>query len=93
MTHRAGPTRTPLRVGLLLGAALLSGSAATACGVFFPWQLLGNRNATLRDLPVDSFDVEAGRLVARPDPRLPPTAAGPMTVRRRPTRRRRSSAR
>ena len=54
-----------------LATALLSGSAATACGVFFPWQPLGHRDAAMRDLPVDSFDFEAARLVARPDPRLP----------------------
>ncbi len=54
-----------------LAAILLSGTAATACGVFFPWQSLGHRYAVMRDLPVDSFDSEAVRLVARPDPRLP----------------------
>ena len=44
-------------------AALASIGAAFACGPFFPWQLLDNRDKTLSE-PVElGFDFEASRLV------------------------------
>ncbi len=57
--------------GWLILFVSLSGSAALACGPGFPWQLLDNREQTLRDLPVDSFAFGAARLVPKPALRLP----------------------
>ncbi len=67
--------RVPVRVGLVLLAGLAA-SAAFACGNGFPWQLLNNRDQTLSDLPVDSFEFGAVRLVPKPALRLPPPSMG-----------------
>ncbi len=52
--------------------AVLAGGAASACGFYFPWQMLAAREQTMRDLPVDSFAFEAAHLASRSEPQLPP---------------------
>lgn len=54
-------------------AALLVAAGATiamACGPFFPWQLLDDRNETLKATPSSSFAFEAAHLIAPPKDRL-----------------------
>lgn len=69
------------RAGLPVATLALTGpvaiAVAVACGPSFPWQLIGQRTATLHDLPVDSFAFEMERLVPVPDPRLPVLIPGP----------------
>ena len=63
-----------LRIWLVLSvvlAAVLAGSTTLACGPGFPWQLLDDRDQTLRDLPIDSFAFSVARLVPKPALRLP----------------------
>ncbi|GAA0554347.1 hypothetical protein FHS83_001732 [Rhizomicrobium palustre] len=45
----------------------LCGAAAIACGPFFPWQLLDDRQATLKATPANSFDFEAAHIAAPKD--------------------------
>ncbi|MBS0192814.1 MAG: hypothetical protein JSR34_01030 [Proteobacteria bacterium] len=58
-----------LRLTLILGCALASASAS-ACGPFFPQQLLADRKSSLFDLPDGMFVFEAARLLPRPNDKL-----------------------
>ena len=51
---------------------LAGASIALACGPFFPWQLLENRNDTLKTTPANSFAFEAQHLVAPVQDHLKP---------------------
>jgi tetratricopeptide (TPR) repeat protein len=53
-------------LGLGLAVAI-SGGTALACGPFFPWQLLDDRNATLTAPPVSGFRFEVSHLVVPKD--------------------------
>ena len=46
---------------------MLEFSGAIACGVYFPWQLLDDRDVTLKETPVSSFFFEAEHLVPAPN--------------------------
>jgi tetratricopeptide (TPR) repeat protein len=54
-----------IAVGMLLAAACIGG--ALACGPFFPWQLLDNREQTVSEPVGLSFAFEASRLVNAPN--------------------------
>ncbi len=56
-------------------AALMVFAGATlalACGPFFPWQLLDNRNETLKATPVNGFVFEASHIAPAPRDRMKP---------------------
>jgi cellulose synthase operon protein C len=58
---------------------LLSVTATLACGPFFPWQLLDNRAATLKETPANSFAFEAAHLESPSTDRLKALEGAPST--------------
>src|SRR5271163_2021352 len=65
---------------ILAGIIVLLGvTAAVACGIFFPWQLLDNRAATLKEGPANSFAFEATHLVSPPTDGLKALEGAPST--------------
>jgi len=57
----------------------MGATAALACGPFFPWQLLNNRGATLKETPANSFAFEAAHLESPPTDRLKAVEGAPST--------------